>query len=272
MTKGNNGPVIIVSLHKSGTNLVTKLLENMGYDCFGSGIKHSYEGIYQDLKANKHLSMFDAYQEDPSSILAESDKLYELTKYRLDNKKCLVLHSLNKETYERIVSELDVEIIFNYRDPRAVLVSFVNYLSSKAKEDFTQVSGYIELSSILKRLPTMEQRLSFVITKIPNYITGVFQSNAWLLDQPNILKITYEDLVGDQGGGCEQKQHLTIKSIISVLQEEHRVDDLAESLYSTQSRTFQRGKANAWGGDFTPELTALFNNKYLPVLEQYGYE
>lgn len=265
---------IVVSLHKSGTNLVTRLFKAMDFTPIGAGVSDSYELIFRKLDENKQSLKYQQFLKDRQSILADSSALLELCLTESKLGTCVFLHDLDLEKKEELSSSSyshNVPIVFNYRDPRAVLVSFVHYLTNSAREDFTRISGYVELSQILKRLATQEERLAFVMEFVPNYLNGAFLANSWLLSDPEVLSISYEVLVGVKGGGSDDKQLSTIARLMEHLGVTGEAQTIAHGLYDTKSRTFRKGNVASWRDEFTPKLTEIFVEKYGEILETYGY-
>jgi hypothetical protein len=264
---------IVVSLHKSGTNLVTRLFEAMGYTPVGAGVNASYESVYRRLDEVGGSPRYQRFLADRAGVLADSSALLELCFGGFGPGTCVFLHSLDRATDLSESSPYHgVPIVFNYRDPRAVLVSFVHDLTDGAREDFTRISGYVELSEMLKRLPTLEGRLCFVMKFVPNYLKGAFLGNAWLLRDPRALCVSYEALVGSRGGGSEDGQVSTVASLMEHLGVEGDPRAIADRLYDTGSRTFRRGNVAGWQDEFTPAVEGIFYEKYREILDTYGYE
>ncbi len=258
---------VVVSLHKSGTNLVTRLVEAMGYTPVGAGVNESYPSILRKLAEHRHAPEYQRFLGDEHGILADPSALLALCLGGFGPDTCIFLHGLDQRS--RLPDGLP--IVFNYRDPRAVLVSFVHYLTEGAREDFTRISGYVELSELLKRLPTLEERLAFVMEYVPNYLNGAFLGNAWLLREPRVLSVCYEALVGDRGGGSDARQLAAVSGLMAHLGVSGEPRAIAARIYDTGSRTFRRGNAASWRDEFSPGLKQSFQRKFAEILATYGY-
>ena len=263
---------IVVSLHKSGTNLVTRLFKAMGYTPIGAGVNESYDAILRKLGEHRRSPRYQRFLGDEHAILADPAALLELCFGGFGSDTAVFLHGLDASTdLSEAPAFGDTPIVFNYRDPRAVLVSFVHYLTSGAREEFTRISGYVELSEMLERLSGPEERLAFVMKYVPNYLNGAFLGNAWLLEHPRVLCVSYEALVGGRGGGSEERQLAAVAGLMDHLGVAADARDVAARLYDTGSRTFRKGSVESWRDEFTPQLTQTFEAKYGEILRTYGY-
>lgn len=258
---------IVVSLHKSGTNLVTRLVAAMGYTPVGAGVNESYPSIFRVLAEHSRAPEYRRFLADEHGILADPSALLALCLGGFGPDTCIFLHGLDQG---RGLPD-GLPVVFNYRDPRAVLLSFVHYLTEGAREDFTRISGYVELSELLKRLPTLEERLAFVMEYVPNYLNGAFLGNAWLLREPRVLCVCYEALVGGRGGGSDDQQLATVSRLMAHLGVSGEPRAIAARLYDTGSRTFRRGSAASWRDEFTPRVAQSFQQKFARILDSYGY-
>ncbi len=261
---------IAVSLHKSGTNLLTRLFEAMGYTPLGAGVSESYESILARIDASS--PRFARFADDRPSILADSSALLELCFGEFGSGTCVFLHGLDENAVPESSPFQAAPLVFNYRDPRAVLVSFVHYLTAGARDDFTRISGYVELSEMLKRLPTLEERLMFVMEFVPNYLKGAFLENAWLLRDPRAVCVSYEALVGTRGGGSDEQQLSAVARLMEHLGVRGEARAIADRLYDTSSRTFRKGSVRSWQDEFSPRVAKTFDEKYGEILDLYGYE
>lgn len=264
---------IVVSLHKSGTNLVTRLFRALGYTPVGAGVNESYESIYRKLEEAGDAPRFRRFLADRPAVLADSSALLELCFGAFGPGTGVFLHGLDAALDLSESSPYGgAPIVFNYRDPRAVLVSFVHYLTDGAREDFTRISGYVELSEMLKRLPGLEERLLFVMKFVPNYLRGAFLGNAWLLRDPRACCVSYEALVGSRGGGSDVVQAAAVAGLMEHLGIAGEAGAIADRLYDTGSRTFRKGSVVGWQDEFTPAVERVFYEKYREILDTYGYE
>lgn len=262
--------MIVVSLPKSGTNLVSRCVEALDYVPIGAGIRDSYPAVYARLAEAKGDETSVRKRED---VLGDSSTLIRACVGAYGFRTSVFVHGLeHKGTLRDSCGGREMPVIFNYRDPRAVITSLVNYLTNGAREAYTPLSGYSELAAILARLPTVPERLIFLMKHVPNYLGQVFRKNLWLLREPRVLSVSYEMLVGSQGRGSDADQLACIEKIASYLGVTAEIPRIAASLYAKASRTFRQGSVDGWREAFTPDVEREFRRIYADILESYGYQ
>jgi hypothetical protein len=242
--------VIVVAVHKSGTNLISRLLENLGYRVTGEGI---------DNRRPDWSSSFDA------SFLR---KFPARTAYFTH---AMPLHDIPRSLAEEWVTEHEPRILFHYRDPRAVLASFVNYLMKRNAGRGHSAAGYqTMLSDLLAQVPSAEH-IATVMAACPQYIRKGFEDNLWLLHHSAVCKTSFEDLVGPAGGGATAAQIETMDRVAEFLGQPRPERGVAARLFDRDARTFCRGQVDGWQESFRAEDLVMFERLYGAILDAYGY-
>jgi hypothetical protein len=246
--------VLVAAIHKSGTHLVERFLEELGY-----------------RPTTMDRDLLDAAEEDDVSTF--------LSRLAPD-----VAYFFSGLTIEMIPPPLlahwrqtgQPPILFNYRDPRAVLLSQVNYLLGKARSgDFTQTRFHLVYSDILRAQPDESAALDVAIRTMGAYLRQSFESSLWLLFHPRACRLSYERLVGARGGGSDEEQHALVAEVMGHLGIAPRgpaeIAVVAARLYDPHKRTFTRGQADAWRSAYTPAQLRAFERRYGDLLDLYGY-
>lgn len=163
-------------------------------------------------------------------------------------------------------------IIFNYRDPRDVLLSFVHYLTGKTKSG--EHGGYAEYfvyEKVLSALADNDERLMHAILdpSFPGHRD--FAESLWMLRHPQVCKVSYEELVGTAGGGSDEKQLAAVGRVMEHLGIEGEGAEVARGIYTSESRTFHQGRIGKWRAAFKPEHHRAFNQRFGELLTLYGY-
>ncbi|MPY64653.1 hypothetical protein FNH08_48125 [Streptomyces spongiae] len=167
-------------------------------------------------------------------------------------------------------------IILNYRDPRDVLLSMVNFLAEKDAGRLGGFPDHVVYSDILKSVQDPRDRIGIALTD-PGFPGGdSFERALWLLRHPRVCKVSFEALVGPDGGGSAAAQAAEIKKITDFLDLADDMDSasreaLARRIFNRDSYTFRSGRTGAWREQFTPEQHMLFERRYGHVLREYGY-
>lgn len=193
---------------------------------------------------------------------------------------CWFLHQLDPHRVDDgFLSEwLDTgspRIVFNYRDPRDVLLSMVNFLSSGTGRGVGHFTDHRVYSAILRNAGSFEERLTIALTDPCFPGADAFERGLWLLRHPAVCKVSFEELVGPRGGGSRQLQSAAVTRIADFLGTDgdpvQNPADLVDQLFNDQSYSFHRGRTGAWRDHFTPEHEKLFEDRYGAVLDAYGY-
>ena len=198
------------------------------------------------------------------------------------NNSIIRCHLMYCDEIHQLLQEFDCKTIFIYRDLRDVAVSHARWVTKEPR---------IFLHQYYLQLNDFEQQLMSSIKGIP--VGTPFGSNlsqpdigqdfsrwqGWI-NEPTILAIKFEDLVGSRGGGSEETRIKTIKRIVDYLNvnlslEQIRTNFNSEILNPQESHTFRKGgkgKLGGWKTVFTPEHKKAFNQVAGNLLVELGYE
>jgi hypothetical protein len=164
-------------------------------------------------------------------------------------------------------------IIFNYRDPRDLVLSFVNFLCGKTGRGFSNYNDLLPISAILQSQATLEERLAYALSDHAFPATGDHQRMLWLLHHPNVCKTSFEELVGPRGGGSVEAQQRTLTRVFDFLGiTGTEPAEVAGRLFNPDVFSFYRGQIGGWREAYTPALQPLVEKRFGDVLRAYGYE
>lgn len=167
----------------------------------------------------------------------------------------------------------DPKIIFNYRDPRDMTLSMVNFLCGKTGKGFSNYNDFLVFSDILRSKGTFEEQLSYALTD-PYFPPAQRDMShlLWLLNHPNVCKTSFEELVGPRGGGTAAAQLAALTKILDFLGVDTSPEELAGRLFNPDVFSFYRGQIGGWRTAFSPEHQRLAQERFGDVLRLYGYE
>ncbi len=176
-----------------------------------------------------------------------------------------------------LLSSREFRILFILRDPRDVLVSFVDYVTRKDPSHL--------LHAYFNTLPSDDERLLASIIGVDGrhlpygipLLSAGEQLEAYLpwLDEPGCLTFSFEDLVGSAGGGDDANQLRTVAAIVDHLglkATRKEIDDLAGRVFSRKVRTFRKGRIRDWPNHFTGRHKEAFKENAGDTLIRLGYE
>jgi hypothetical protein len=165
------------------------------------------------------------------------------------------------------------KIIFNYRDPRDVILSMVNFLSDRTGRGFSDYNDFLVFSRILKSKSSLEEQLRYALTDPSFPGQRDLARLIWLLNHPDVCKTSFEDLVGARGGGSDQAQADTLARVFEFLGVSGTTPgDVAGQLFNPEVFSFYRGQIGGWREAFTPPLRRLADERLGDLLDIYGYE
>ena len=173
----------------------------------------------------------------------------------------------------------DIKGLFVYRDPRDVCVSYFHYLMRLPQHwcyhYFTEV------------LTNDDDRLMTVIKGVDEWLPDgsraylesvdyVFRSRFEYMNQPRFCSVSFEDLIGQKGGGDDDKQLLAMDRVIEHLGlrwmtrgEKNRI---ARQIFSPKSGTFRRGQIGSWRTEMSEAHKSTFKEVAGQLLIDLGYE
>ncbi len=177
----------------------------------------------------------------------------------------------------KILDSADILTLFIIRDLRDVSVSLANYLTYQNKKH--------RLHSYFKNLKSDEERLMTAIRGIDaNLLSDGKREESigehamcfapWL-DEKLCLAVHFEDLIGNAGGGSEQKQLETLRAILKHLDvqlSEDKVVEVSKQIFFKSSTTFRKGQIGDWKNHFTEAHKQAFKEVAGNALIKLGYE
>ena len=191
-------------------------------------------------------------------------------------------HLMYTDEIRSILSDLSCKQLFIYRDLRDVAVSHARWVLKEPE---------IFLHDIYTQLPSFDDQLMSTIQGVPlgtPFGSNLSQPNigqdfsrwAGWVDDPDTLAIRFEDLVGERGGGDEQKRLHIVSQILDHLEISLPASEI-ESRFSSaamnpkESHTFVKGgkgKIGGWQNFFKPSHKEAFKKVAGDYLVQLGYE
>ncbi len=243
--------VIVVSLHKAGTHLMKRLMEEMGYE-----VTDPETGVTEAAKT-----------QDPETFLSA---LKPNSAYFFH---ALPIHTFPLGLLQHWRKTGSPPVYYNYRDPRAVLLSQVNYLLQRNRaQAFTETRYHLLFSDILQAQKTEAAALDVAIECMADYLNDNFLGSLWMLHHPRVCRVSYERLVGPSGGGTAESHAAEVNRVLAHANSRLNPDQLSSRLYDPTQRTFHRGQAYAWKDVYSQAQLRAFNEKYRHLLKLYGYD
>lgn len=276
LARGERAPTtVLVCIQKSGSHLVHRGVEPLGYEIVGDGARKSYAKIHKALQ-NEGITRYDS--SIPFDFFVRN---FGAPGVALSTHGLRVEPDTNARQLGGVISPDafpegalwnwiktgEPPIVFGYRDPRDVIVSMIYYLMGDPSASHWQMLT----AQILAALPTMHARIDYIIRCVPSYLDVAFRQHVWLLYHPRVCKLSFEELIGERGGGSEMAQEFALLRLLDQVRVSGDPKLLARQLFSDSVRTFRKGQIGAWREEFSSANRDEFMRRYGDLVELYGY-
>jgi len=250
----NGWPILLgISFPKSGTHLLDQILLGFSRVAPFSRRLHSFYAEYEGESGHKRSSeqacrwLVSLHPGDIASahLFARS------------------------EAVARVTSSHFVPY-FIYRDPRDVAVSHVFYV--------TEMESNHVHHAYYQSLPDFDTRLKVSILGRPDAdaefpdIAGRFAPYLGWLDQPEVMKIHFEDLIHDRAGTLNRIIDHFLARVPLQVARSRLLESLETSINPSKSPTFRSGKTGEWKKHFRKEHKKIFKEVGGDLLIRLGYE
>jgi len=230
-----NRPLYVITIPKSGTHLLFELLGAMGYPRSQAPPEAPAPGHWHVLMGNN------------------------------THTKCIeFMRTINWESPAgREHPFFTSPVVFNYRHPLDVVISECNYM---LRHDRTPLAYYFNSIDTADLYSSVMRRsvISSIRTRILDYAP-------WL-KFPNLIAVSYEELVGARGGGSDSEQIATIWSMQLKLHIPGEPDVFAARIYNEHSVTFNKGQIGAFKREFTPREYEALSVEGADFITTLGYD
>jgi hypothetical protein len=281
--------IFINSLPKSGTHLLAKTVELFGYR------EHFDDGSVLD-DPSRVAPIFINYREvrdalaregkQPESSADASVAVGTLTPLYVDAttfgrwlgslspRRYILGHVMYSPALRSLLSEHSYRHLFILRDPRAVVVSLLDFILETRgmprphflREDFLAMSKEARLAFILEG--GAAPRAGITTQSFAAVYRGLL---AWEADS-SCLVVRFEDLIGPQGGGSLERQRATVERIAAHLGRPFgEVAERFSAVFDSSSRTFRTGQIDGWQAELDPASLAYLNSCCAPLCQSAGY-
>ena len=273
--------VLINSVTRNGVHLVGSVLEIIGmtYGNYGF-IKR--KKVQLNFRTSQHPSNYFvrwAKEKAPISIGSPRMvrlKLIERLCAKIKDSEFLISHIPYSHAMEMLLKDLEWKNIVIVRDPRDQCASVLHKLKIKKNNP---ASFYL-----YEQLKTDSDRIKALIdgydglhnTRGMVSLETMYKSVMAWKGKGNFIFVKFEDLIGPKGGGTLERQKTTIVQILKHLEYEHYDnDEIVEWIGNHcfgMTNSFWKGQAGNWKSVFDKEISDIFKNNIVDLLDQLGYD
>ena len=278
--------VLVNSLPKSGTFLLSRAIELFGYKNYAEMEQVQdtpiYFNYYQAKESLRKESIIATTVADNNISVGSMSPIYVSPEHFrrwlsvVPSNDYIVGHISCSPALELVLAELNFSHVFIIRDPRAVLVSLLSFILNTrgmSKEHYLQEDF---------KLLSVEQRIDFILNggyakiadeQVISFIDIYRSMLAWR-EQKDCLLLRFEDLVGVQGGGSEERQQQAVKKIATHLQQDFDspIVDSLKKIYNPAAPTFRVGNIDSWKSSLEAETIERLIDYCQPLCKEAGYE
>ncbi|MGP4022096.1 hypothetical protein [Actinomadura sp. 3N407] len=189
---------------------------------------------------------------------------------------CWTFHSLDiwrldPAFYLEWQSESGPRLVLGYRDPRDTVVSMAAFLSREGGQRFTRQPEAAVFRPILRNLPSVSDRITYLLRDPAIPLLADFEAAISLFHHPDVCSVSFEELVGEQGGGTAARQLAAVRRVAEHVGSDIDPEVAVEKVFNRNSYSFHRGQIGAWKEVFTVEHTRLFAARFGHLLEEFHY-
>ena len=229
-------PLFLVSIPKAGTHLLYELAKALGYQ----------EGI--ELPEFPNGQTWYCVEYSNSHTVAADFFVDTVRRAPFGNRHHPFMRS---------------PTLFIYRHPLDILVSEAHYYHRDGKTAFAGRLSEYDLNERLTRLLDDNWLIGSLRDRIGGFLP-------WL-EFPNVISLSFEELVGAAGGGSEEAQLQLIWSIQLKLQVPGEPKHIATKVFNTDSATFRSGQIGGYRMHLPVRSMTDFAKENADILEQLGY-
>ncbi len=145
-------------------------------------------------------------------------------------------------------------------------------MSWSSESNYVYKDGKTALASYWARFSAEERLLRLIDDPwlMGNFRNRMGQFVPWL-EMPNVIPVSFEELIGPKGGGDAALQRRLIWSLQLKLQIPGNPDAFAARVFNPRSLTFFAGQIGAWHGSFSPDVEKCYSALPQDFEAEFGY-
>ena len=185
-------------------------------------------------------------------------------------------HLVHRPDYVAALQGLELARFLVLRDPRDVALSLAEYIPTLPAHYLHAVFGgqpfERRLLACIRGLA--EPRPAWDSVALHDVASLYRQFLPWR-DEPGVLCLRFEDLVGQAGGGGAGPQRAALAAVARALDaplDEDGLAAVARGVFDPASPTFRKGEIGGWRARYAPEHVRAFKDVAGELLVELGYE
>lgn len=261
--------VFVTGVWKSGNHLAYSTLNAMGID-------GPFNGIAAHLVFGRHawakrLIRGPRGHADTLQVGLETDarisRRWVARQSRRLSGRIMGGHAAHSPQLEQALRDAGARIICIRRDPRDILVSFADWIGGRP--DFYMHADFAPLSRSARVALLLHGGQTTAGPLLP-FSTILDRGLGWR-KAPGVLQVSFEDLVGLEGGGDAAAQVAALAAIHAHVDAPVPLAQVDAAAIYGGSLTFNKGRSRRWRELDDPALVEEIENALAPHLGRWGY-
>lgn len=271
--------ILVNSLPKSGTHLLGKLLICLGFSEWEPGLtgdllRETHRNPYRNLKkrARRPRAGEQSYAIDLDIENNRASKRW-LSRYlnRIPEGHFLTGHLPYSYDLSAFLQIHGYRVIQIMRDPRDVLISYINFQKNWKNNPFYDNYREMSLSACVERVMHGSSEKGVVTKPLNERIESAI---GWTNDE-RVCSVRFECLVGPEGGGLASTQLETIANVCRFLDlkpDDDEIKNIANNVFDRKSETFYKGQIGQWQSAFQQQELDVISDEIGSSIRELGYE
>lgn len=232
--------------------------------------------IWQVRLAARNLSHAELAHPDAEFTLKMTPDAWRRPFWQTPPRLCWIFHSVDiwrmdqKFLNEWITNE-HPRIILNVRDPRDALVSMVSFFAGDGGLKFLRFPESATFGPILQNIPDMKDRIGYALRDPAMPLLADYEAAISLFHHPRVCNVTFEELIGPEGGGSRSRQLAAVSRVAEHLAADESADKVVDALFDRTAFSFHKGQIGRWRDVFTADHNVMFKERFGHLLEVFGY-
>lgn len=229
-------PLFLVSIPKAGTHLLYRLAAALGYDAGVLLPEYAKPGTWYCLEfSNSHTVAKDFFVDSVRRAP----------------------HGNRHHPFPRS------PVLFIYRHPLDVLVSESHYYQQDGQTVFAGYRPDLAPEQRMQVLARGDSLLESLGARLDGFLP-------WL-EFDNVMPLSFEELVGQAGGGQDEARDRTLWSLLLKLQAPGNPAEIGRFLFDSGTETFRSGRIGSSACELPPTVKEQVWHEHPHVFEQLGY-
>lgn len=233
--------------------------------------------MWQVRLAARNFSNIELSRPDADFTLKLKPDAWTRPFWQTPPRLCWIFHSVDvwhadPKFLNEWITRGEPRFVLNLRDPRDALISMVNFFAGEDGLRFLRFPESAIFGPILQSIPDVAGRITYALRDPAIPLLADYERAISLFHHPRVCRVSFEALVGAEGGGSRSRQLAAVERVAEHLDADMAPEAIVDKLFDPAAFSFHNGRIGAWQEVFTVEHKHLFEERFGHLLEIFGYE